>query len=51
MFGLNQRQLRTDRVSCHYPKWVSRDGIDLAEGVPASENRDSDPTVKRSCFG
>jgi mono/diheme cytochrome c family protein len=46
MFEQIQRQFLTDCVSCHSPNWVSRDGIDLAEGVPASGNRDSDPTVK-----
>jgi len=32
------------------PKWVSREGVDLAEGVPVSGNRGSDPTIKRSRF-
>ena len=45
MFGQIQEQLLTDRVSCHSPNWVSCDGIDLAEGVRVSENRDSDPPL------
>src|SRR5580704_1345577 len=45
MFGQVQGQLLTYRVSCHSPKWVSCDGIDLAEGVRVSGNRDSDPPL------
>ena len=40
MFGQVQRKLLTNRVISHSPKWVSCDGIDLA-----------DPTVKRSRSG
>ena len=43
MFGQVQRQLLTDRVSCHSPKWVSCDGIDLAEGVPGIGGTEAPP--------
>jgi hypothetical protein len=32
MFGQVQRKLLTNRVISHSPKWVSCDGIDLADG-------------------
>jgi hypothetical protein len=51
MFGQVQGKLLTYRVSCHSPKWVSCDGIDLAEGVRVSGNRDSDPPSSNHLTG
>jgi hypothetical protein len=39
----------TGRVSCRYSKWVSCDGIDLADGVAVSGKRDSDPPLSARC--
>jgi hypothetical protein len=32
MFGQVQEHPPTDRVSCHSPKWVSCDGMVIADG-------------------